>query len=160
MKRMWSRNELKKNTQEYLANTDVKVKTISKKVGSSYVEIPSKTIYQHLIVLKGTNTLVILKILCNEEQRMSSMNDVIALVNNIFNAQGHSDSYPMTIDCNGIFVNNTASLSIVQLVFDGSLCSYEVVDDGFILDSFDDDATAFDLLGQISTVTDTVYRLN
>ena len=28
MKRMWSRNELKKNTQEYLANTDVKVKTI------------------------------------------------------------------------------------------------------------------------------------
>lgn len=134
--------------------------TITKKVGSSYVEIPTKTIYQHLIVLKGTNALVVLKILCNEEIGMTTMNDVIALINTIFNDQGHSSSNPMTIDCNGFFVSNNYAVSINHLSFNGSLCTYETMEESFGTETVVDTTTTFDALGQIDTVTDTVYRLN
>lgn len=134
--------------------------TITKKVGSSYVEIPTKTIYQHLIVLSGTTTKVVLKLLCNVETRISSVNDVIALINELYHDQGHSGSYPMTIDCNGYFVANNSTKTIVQLIFDGAICSYEILADDFTSESVDDASTVFDTLGQISTVTDTVYRLN
>lgn len=134
--------------------------TITKKVGSSYVEIPTKTIYQHLIVLSGTTTKVVLKLLCNVETRMTTMSDVIALINELYNDHGHSGSYPMTIDCNGYFVGNNSTKTIVQLIFDGAICSYEVLADDFTSESIDDASTVFDTIGQISTVDDTVYRLN
>lgn len=134
--------------------------TIYKKIGSSYVEIPTKTIYQHLIVLSGTTSKVVIKLLCNVETRMTTMSDVIALINELYNDQGHSGSYPMTIDCNGYFVGNNSTKTIVQLIFDGAICSYEVLADDFTSESIDDASTVFDTLGQISTVDDTVYRLN
>lgn len=134
--------------------------TITKKVGSSYVPIPTKNIYQHLIVLKGTNALVVLKILCNEEYPMTSMSDVISLINTIFNDQGHSSTYPMTIDCNGFFVSNNYTVSINQLSFNGLLCTYETMDEGYGVETIVDTTTTFDKLGQIDTVKDTVYRLN
>lgn len=134
--------------------------TITKKVGSSYVEIPTKTIYQHLIVLSGTTTKIVLKLICNVETRMTTMSDVIALINELFNDQGHSGSYPMTIDCNGYFVVSNSTKTIVQLIFDGAICTYEILGDDFVSDSIDDELTVFDTIGQIDTVDDTVYRLN
>lgn len=134
--------------------------TITKKVGSSYVPIPIKNIYQHLIVLKGTNALVVLKIICNEEYPMTSKTDVINLINEIFNDQGHSSSNPMTIDSNGFFVSNNYAVSINQLIFNGLLCTYETMEESFGTETVVDTTTTFDALGQIDTVTDTVYRLN
>ena len=142
-------------------NGDLKVDgTITKKVGSSYVEIPTKNIYQHLIVLKGTNALVVLKLICNEEHPMTSKTDVISLINEIFSDQDYSSSKPMTIDCNGWFITSNYTVSIIQLSFNGLLCTYETVKEGFGTETVVDTTTIFDKLGQIDTVTDTVYRLN
>lgn len=133
---------------------------IIKKVGSEYLPIPTKTIYQHLIVLKGTNSLVILKLLCNVEERMTVMSDVIALINELYNDQGHSSTYPMTIDCNGFFITSNYVVNINHLSFNGSLCTYETMEESFGTETVVDTTTTFDALGQIDTVDDTVYRLN
>lgn len=134
--------------------------SILKNVGSNYVPIPTKEIYQHLIVLSGTTSRVVLKLLCNQQQPMTSKPDVISLINEIFSEQGYSSSKPMTIDCNGFFVANNSTKTIVQLIFNGTKCTYEILGDDFVSDSVVDTTTTFDALGQIDTVTDTVYRLN
>lgn len=140
---------------------DIKVDgTIFEKVGSSYTPIPTEIIYQHLIVLSGTTSRIVLKLLCNKQQPMTSKPDVISLINQIFSEQGYSSSKPMTIDCNGFFMSNNYAVSIIQLSFNGLLCTYETLDDAFGTETVVDNTSTFDALGQIDTVTDTIYRLN
>lgn len=132
--------------------------TITKKVGSSYVEIPTKTIYQHVIKIIGDNTLFI-KIICNVAEPLTDVNDLIALINELFNDQGHSSSNPMNIDVTGVIFVNTTVNNVLNITFNGSTCTYDVIDDSNVTDIL----TESSMLQYCTNVTefkDTVYRLN
>lgn len=132
--------------------------TITKKVGSSYVEIPTKTIYQHVIKIIGDNPLFI-KITCNVANALTNVNDLIVLINELFNDQGYSSSNPMNIDVSGfISLNNTANI-VINMTFNGEKCIYYVVDDNNVYDTIAE-SSMLEYCTNVTEFKDTVYRLN